>query len=68
MMNPAQYAKRFMSSLSSQLEVSSTNSQVQSTMTIRQCKNNDYGLFYEYGQSEKILNNFRAASFDFLVR
>ena len=32
-------------------------------------QNNDFGgLFQEYGQSDKILNNFRDASFDFLVR
>ena len=31
---------------------------LQSTITIRQCKNNDYdGLFSEYGLTYKILNN-----------
>ena len=42
---------------------------IQSTITIRQCIDNDLGgLFQEYGQSDKILNNFCAANFDFSVQ
>ena len=29
-------------------------------------QNNDYGLFQEYDSSDKILNNFRTVTFNFL--
>ena len=50
------------------LKVPKEGQENQREITVKTGKNNDYGLFQEYGQSEKISNNFYTLEKRSLVR